>query len=155
MTKALLRSLAVCAALLLTAGVVSAQGKSGSVVKMSATAEKPAEDGTQVVTITLTHDKGWHTYANPVDNIDLADAQTLVTITGKGKPEVIKIEYPAGKVVKDKVVGDYKVFEEKVTIKATVKRAKGDTEKLEVGVKLQACNDKTCLAGETLKSTVP
>ena len=153
MTRLLL--FVACAALLVTGPAVHGQAKSSSVVKVTAEADKPGDDGKQVITITLTAEKPWHVYANPVGNPDLVDAQTTVTISGKGKPEVVKVEYPAGKVVKDKVVGDYKIYEDKVTIKATIKRAKGDTEKVDVAVKLQACNDKTCLMGETVKLTVP
>ena len=65
------------------------------------------------------------------------------------------VEYPAGKLVKDKVVGDYKVYDDKVTIKAMVKRAKGDTSPLEVSVKFQACTEKQCLVPATVKLTVP
>ena len=134
---------------------VAAQGakKSDSVVKVNVTADKPGTDGKQVVTVTLTMDKGWHTYANPVGNKDLNEVQTTVTISGKNKPEA-KIEYPMGVLVKDDVVGDYKVYEDKVTIKATVQRAKGDTDPLEVAVKFQACTDKQCLLPATVKVNV-
>ena len=47
---------------------------------------------------------------------------------------------------KDKVVGDYNIWEDKVDIKATVQRARGDAGELEVTVKLQACSHKgVCL----------
>lgn len=135
----------------------AAQGgtKSESKVKASATADKAGADGKQVVTITLAIDKGWHAYANPVDLQDLTDAQTTVTVTGKGKPEVVKIDYPAGKLKKDAVVGDYKVYEDRVEIKATVRRANGDTNPLDVAVKLQVCSERTCLQPSTVKLTVP
>ena len=149
------RLLAVCASLALMAGAIRAADKSGSVVKVTATADKPGADGTQVINVTLEPQKSWHVYANPVGNVDLVDAQTTVTVTGKSKPEVVKIEYPAGTEIKDKVVGNYKVYEEKTTIKVTIKRAKGDTEKVEIGVRLQACNDKNCLAGDVVKVSVP
>jgi DsbC/DsbD-like thiol-disulfide interchange protein len=129
--------------------------KSDSVVKVTATATKPDGDGKQTVTVTLAHDSGWHTYANPVGQDDLANAQTMVTINAKTKPEDVKVEYPAGKLVKDKVVGDYNVYHDKVTIKAAVKRAKGDTSPLEVSVKFQACTEKQCLVPATVKLTVP
>jgi hypothetical protein len=146
---------AVCTMLPLVFGTARAVDKSGSVVKVTAAADKPGADGTQVITVTLEPKDAWHVYANPVGNPDLVDAQTTLTVTGKGKPEVVKIDYPAGKVIKDKVVGDYKVYEEKTSIKVTIKRAKGDTEKVEIGVKLQACNEKNCLAGEVVKVSVP
>lgn len=146
----------VAALMLLMVGEdVRGQGlkKSDGVVKVSATADKPDADGKQTVTIVLAHDAGWHTYANPVGLEDLASAQTSVTVNAKEKPEV-KVEYPAGKLVKDKVVGDYKVYEDKVTIKAAVKRVKGDASPLEVTVKFQACTDKQCLLPAAVKLTV-
>jgi hypothetical protein len=129
--------------------------KSDAVVKVSASADKPSADGKQVVTITLAIDGKWHTYANPVDNDMLLSAQTTVSITGKDKPADVKVDYPAGKVVKDKQVGDYKVYEDKVAIKATVTRAPGDASPLEVTVKFMACDEKTCLLPATVKLTVP
>jgi DsbC/DsbD-like thiol-disulfide interchange protein len=127
--------------------------KSDTVVKAEAKADKVGEDGTQVVTITLTIDKGWHVYANPVGNEDLTDTQTTVSVSSKNKLQDVKVDYPAGKLVKDKTVGDYKTYEGTVTIKVTVRRAKGDTEPLDVAVKVQACSDSSCLAGSTIKLT--
>ena len=47
----------------------------------------------------------------------------------------------------------HKIYEDKVTIKATVKRAKDDTSPLEVSIKFQACNDRMCLLPTTVKVT--
>jgi len=106
----------------------AAQGKkSDAVVKVTATAGKPDAEGNQVVTVTLDIEKGWHTYANPVGPEDLATAQTRVKIDGKNRPQVVKIDYPKGREEKDKVVGNYFVYEGKVDIKATVKRARAIT----------------------------
>jgi DsbC/DsbD-like thiol-disulfide interchange protein len=127
--------------------------KSDTVVKSEAKADKVAADGTQAVTITLTIDKGWHLYANPVGNEDLMDNQVSASVSSKNKLQDVKVEYPAGTVVKDKTVGDYKVYEGTVTIKATVRRAKGDAEPLDVSVKLQACSKTQCLLPATLKLT--
>jgi thiol:disulfide interchange protein len=128
--------------------------KSGDVVKATAEATKPDADGNQTITVTLKIDKPYHLYANPVGNDDLADAATVVAIEGKQKPEEVKIEYPAGEAVKDKTLGDYKVYEGKQTIKAQVRRAKGDTEPLTVSIKLQACTKSSCLVPDTIKLTV-
>jgi DsbC/DsbD-like thiol-disulfide interchange protein len=160
MSPIFLRLLGHSAALALLLGGVSAAAArapktSADMVKVTAAADKPDADGKQTVTITLVPESGWHVYANPVGHVDLEDAQTVVKITGKGKPEVVKIEYPAGKVEKDKIVGEYKVYQDKTEIKAVVRRAKGDTEKLEVSVFLQACDGKRCLASDTVKVTVP
>src|SRR5262245_10512681 len=75
--------------------------KSDAVVKVTASAGKPGQDGKQLVTITLAHDAGWHTYANPVGNQDLDGAKTSVNFGPKYKPEDVNIEYPAGKLIKD------------------------------------------------------
>jgi hypothetical protein len=137
-------------------GPALAQGtKSDSVVKATAKADKVGDDGKQALTITLEVDKEYHVYANPVGNEDFDSNKTTVTVTGKAKPESVKVEYPDGEPVKDTVVGDYKVYKGKVTIKATVQRAKGDTGELEVAIKLQACSKSKCLLPATIKLSVP
>lgn len=141
-------------------GFVSGQGKgpknSSDVVKASLKAEpeKPGANGQQTVTVTLEIDKGWHLYANPVGNDMLKDSQTVVSLTSKAPPK-FKVEYPDGKLVKDKDVGDYKIYENKVALKVAVNRAAGDKEPVEVIVKVHACNDRSCLAPGTVKLTLP
>jgi uncharacterized protein len=152
--KSAFRIAVVALAFAVVAGIARAQAKrSDTVVKAEAKADKIAADGTQAATITLTIDKGWHIYANPVGNDDLGDSQTVATLSSKSKLRSVKVEYPAGKVVKDKTVGDYKTYSGTVTIKATVRRAKGDAEPLDVAVKVQACNESQCLLPATLKLT--
>jgi DsbC/DsbD-like thiol-disulfide interchange protein len=150
-----LLALALVALVAAGAGTALAQGKkSESVVKATATADKPDADGKQTVTITLDIEKPWHLYANPVENEDLTSVQTVVTVGSKVKPEEVKVAYPAGQLHTDKD-GKYRIYEGKVTIKAHVKRAKGDTGPLEVNVKLQACDAKSCLFPSTVKVNVP
>jgi thiol:disulfide interchange protein len=120
-------------------------------VKITATADKPDEKGNQTVTITLEITKPWHLYANPVGQDDLASAQTVVSFKGKTKPEVVKIEYPAGKVEVDKDIGNYKIYEDKVVIKANVRRAKDDTSPLKVAIQMQACDKSSCLMPSTVE----
>lgn len=129
--------------------------RSDAVVKAKATAAKPSADGKQSVTITLVIDKGWHIYANPVGNESQEESQTTVTVTSKTKPKNVKIEYPKSKVVNDVLVGNYNVYEGTIEIKAAVERAAGDSSPLEIRVKLQACDDKSCLLPATIKLTVP
>ncbi len=147
---------AVFAALLLglAAGSAPAQGTaSDSVVKASAKASKPDEEGNQTVTITLDiTDNRYHLYANPVGNDMLKSTQTTVRFTTKLAGDA-KVEYPPGKLTKDDVVGNYKIYEGTVTIKAKVRRTKGDTSPLALTVKLQACTDKACLSPATVKVT--
>src|SRR4051812_16098503 len=109
------------------AGPAAAQAKkSESVVRAKVAPSKPDADGKQVVTITLTMDKNWHTYANSVP-ADFPGLPTTVTIDGKTKPEDVKVDYPKGKLVKDNFVGDHYVYDDAVDIKVTIQRAKGDT----------------------------
>jgi uncharacterized protein len=127
---------------------------SADVVKATATADKPDAEGKQTVTITLTIEKPYHLYANPVGVKELADTQTVVTISAGNKPIKVNVTYPEGKLKKDEVVGDYKIYEDMATIKATVVRAKEDTSPLIVEIQCQACTDKQCLLPGTLKVPV-
>jgi DsbC/DsbD-like thiol-disulfide interchange protein len=148
-------AVALLAFLACSAGTAQAQIiKSDSKVKVNAKADKPDADGKQTVTITLDIEKPWHLYANPVENEDLTDVQTVVAVSAKVKPETVKIDYPAGKLHVDRGV-KYKIYEGKVTIKAQVKRAKGDSGSLEVSIKLQSCDNKQCLYPATVKISVP
>jgi DsbC/DsbD-like thiol-disulfide interchange protein len=147
-------AVALVALLACNTQLVCAQAKkSDSVVKAEARADKPDADGKQTVTLTLDIEKPWHLYANPVGNEDLAEARTVVSFSAKDKIENAKVEYPAGKIIVDAAVGNYKVYEGKITIKATLKRTKGDDSPLEVTIKLQACDDKRCLLPATVKVT--
>ena len=56
------------------------------------------------------------------------------------------------KLVKD-IIGDHKVYEDEVTIKAKVRR--GEAGPMTVAVKFQACSDTTCLQAATVKTTLP
>jgi DsbC/DsbD-like thiol-disulfide interchange protein len=145
----------VAAILLCDSSTALAQArKSDSVVKVDATTDKPDADGKQTVAIILDIENGWHVYANPVENEDLTNAQTVVSISAKSKLENVKVEYPGGKLQKDHD-DKYKIYEGKVAIKAQVKRAKGDNSPLEITITLQACNDKSCLLPATIKKELP
>jgi DsbC/DsbD-like thiol-disulfide interchange protein len=135
-------------------GSALAAKKSDSVIKVSARAAKPDSDGKQTVTVTLAIEKGWHAYANPVQNKDLEAVQTTLTVGGKKKPKSVKISYPKGKEIIDKTLGNYRVYEDKAVIKAVVKRAKGDKGPLQLSVRIQACNSNSCLPPATVKLTV-
>jgi DsbC/DsbD-like thiol-disulfide interchange protein len=149
-------ALTLLALLLCDAGPALAQAKkSDAVVKVEAKADnKPDADGKQTITITIDIDKDWHIYANPVENEDLLNVQTGVSITSKAKLEDVKVVYPAGKPYGEKEE-KHKIYEGKATIKAQVKRARGDNGALEVAIKLQACSKNTCLFPATIKKEVP
>ncbi len=76
---------ALFAALTLAAGRASAAPQtSDAVVKATVAADKPGPDGRQTATLTLAIDRGWHLYANPVGQADLAPVQTDVGVKAKG-----------------------------------------------------------------------
>src|SRR5262249_54797921 len=95
----------------LTAAVHGRPDKSDSKVKITAEASVPDAEGRQLVVLNLAIEKGWHLYANPVGNKDLEGAQTNVLIKAGQPLRDVKINYPAGKVEKDKTVGDYSIYE--------------------------------------------
>lgn len=129
----------------------AAQGKkSDSVVKASVTAAKPDADGKQVLTVTLNIEGKWHLYANPTPPC-FPGIATEITVDGKFNPDDVKVDYPAGKQINDTVVGKYNVYEGMAEIKVTVKRKKGDTSPMELSIKVQACDDKTCLLPAMIK----
>ena len=118
----------------------SAAGGKLDPVKVQASAGKGAADK-QVVLVELQIDKGWHIYANPVGQETLEGAQTEITIAGPGKPKLLKVEFPKGRKIEDKLVGDYSVYEGKVEVKVIVERAPGDKEPLELTAKFVACEE--------------
>jgi DsbC/DsbD-like thiol-disulfide interchange protein len=132
-----------------------AKGTSADKVKVMAKASAPDAAGKQTVTLTLDIDKGWHIYANPVGNEDLDGAKTIITITGKTKPQAVKVEYPPGMPRQDKIVGPHKVYEDRVTIQALVQRAQGDVGPLEVSIQVNACDKDKCLRPGQIRLTVP
>jgi hypothetical protein len=148
------RGLVAALVLVLAAGAAQAK-KSDEVVKATAKADKPDAQGKQTVTLELAIEAPYHLYANPVGNEDLASAATTVKVNAAVKPTNVKVDYPEGKVEKDKVLGDYRIYEGKATIKVHVQRAKDDTSPLEISIKLQACDKSSCLQPGTVKVTVP
>jgi thiol:disulfide interchange protein len=144
----------VVLALLLAGPAAHAEKTSADYVKATATADKPDADGKQTVTITLTIDKPWHLYANPVGPKELLDCQTVVRVSAAEKPARVDISYPQGKLQEDKGLGDHRIYEETVTIKANIVRARGDTSPLTVEVDVSACAKNVCLLPGTIKVPV-
>ena len=154
---AILLAAAACWPAVLAAAEQSGGSKSDAVVKITAkvTPENPGADRKQEVTVTLTMEKGWHIYANPVGLEDLKTSQTVVKITGKRQLESTDVSYPDGTEIDDPVLGKYRVLDGKTTVTAKIKRAAGDSGPLEVTVKFQACNDRQCLIPASKTITVP
>lgn len=134
-------------ALVLTKSDVPAQSADSSkVVKVEIAKDPTSTNQEKVFVITLTVELGYHLYANPVINPDLASVQTSVAVKSEGTSIPSKVEYPAGKLVKDDVVGDYATYEGVTKIKAKVVVPNDQKTPLEVVVKYQACSKKSCLA---------
>jgi DsbC/DsbD-like thiol-disulfide interchange protein len=142
--------------MLIAYGAAQGQGKrSDAVVKVAAKSSTPDSDGKQIVTVTLTIEKGWHIIANPPGDDELKTYQTVVSVTAKQKLKDVKIEYPRGKKVtcnRLKVV--YRVYDDTVKIKAVVYRCKGDTGPLEASVTMQAFTDLVGYPQATVKVPV-
>lgn len=161
MTRPVVRytAVALAGALVLALGTtacLSGEDKtSAGKVKALAKASRPDADGRQKITLTLQVERGWHIYANPVGNQELAESKTDVSITGKTRPQSVKVEYPKGTARMDKIFGKHRVYEGEVAIQAVVQRAAGDTGPLQVMVRVYACDEKQCLAPGTIKLTVP
>lgn len=152
-TPLLARALVLAALLNLVGGDSQAAPKlSDAVVKAELKADKPDEQGNQAVVITLQVEKDWHLYANPVPK-EFPGIPTTVTADLASKVEDLKVAYPEGRLVKDALVGDYRVYEGKTDIKLTMKRPKGSSP-VELNLKVQACSDKQCLLPATIKLKV-
>ena len=67
-------------------------------------------------------DKGWHIYANPVGNPKLESAATRVSVKAAQPVQVLAMEYPPGKPVKEDGY-EYNVYEDTVIIKVQVRPA--------------------------------
>jgi hypothetical protein len=141
-------------------GKVVAQGKkpdkSENHVQITATADKPGADGKQTVTVVLQIDPNWHIFANPAINESFEKEATKIKTSIGGKPADIEVEYPKGRLVEDKVAGNFRVYENKVTIKGTVQRPAGAAGDLHVTVSFMACNDKEerCLSHADVEQPV-
>jgi DsbC/DsbD-like thiol-disulfide interchange protein len=148
----LIAPLALVAVVLVASPALAQPKKSEDAVKVSVKSEA-AKGDKKVVTLTLDVAKGWHTYANPVGNKDLESATTIVSFKAGGKAVKADIKYPEGKVHKDSVVGDYKIYEGSFTVTATLDLA-GATEPIEGEIAIQVCDEKKCLQPGKIKVKV-
>jgi DsbC/DsbD-like thiol-disulfide interchange protein len=126
---------------------------SADMVEVKAAATKTDADGNQQITLHLTVKPGWYIYANPVGDPDFAGNETQVSVTGPAKPTDVKTTYPAGKV---KSGAKYQIYEDKVVLTTTVRRAPGDNGALELTIQVNSCSHEgTCLFPGDIKLSVP
>jgi DsbC/DsbD-like thiol-disulfide interchange protein len=133
------------------------ENKAPTPVKVSASLGTVNEKGDQTLTLTVEIDKGWHIYANKPGLKGLIG--TTVTVKAATKLEAVEVDYPAGEETKDEVLGEsYRQYVGTVKIPVKIRRAivggKPDESTLEVSIKYQACNERGCLAPQTLKLKV-
>jgi DsbC/DsbD-like thiol-disulfide interchange protein len=126
--------------------------KSGSVVKIKARLEHTGP-GKDVIVLRFDVEKGWHLYANPVGNEDLAPAETKVRILSKEAAKV-QVAYPAG--TECEIAGTkWRIYQGTFEIRATVEREAGAAGPLEAEVRLQAVDGNSCLLPELVRVPLP
>ncbi|MEJ7594906.1 MAG: DUF255 domain-containing protein [Planctomycetaceae bacterium] len=130
------------------------QGQESPVkVKIYPYFDKLERGGKCLMAIELTIADGWHINANP-SNPDFT-IPTEVKITSKQKIKMTKVKYPKHELLEVEGQNDPShVYGEKVIIYALLEIADDETAdeaELEVEVKVQACNSKTCEPPETKK----
>jgi len=122
--------------------------KSDTVVK-SAIEVGAVADGRLPVRVTLTIDRAYHLYANPVGNRMLIPSTTVLSFSRGGKPVEAAIVYPKGDLEEDQFTGDYRIYKGTLVLTALVDAA--DAKGLEAAIRVSACNDKGCLQPATIR----
>jgi DsbC/DsbD-like thiol-disulfide interchange protein len=134
------------AATLLTWHPAAAQPRDSSAKVKTSAVVGPIEQGKQTATITLTVEKGWHIYANPVGNEIFEPCETCVHIKAHAAPAKVDIQFPAGTQInlpatKLKLM----IYEGKIDIPVVVQRTAGDTSPLEIEISFLACSTDRAL----------
>lgn len=126
-------------------------------VKMAVESGKRDAEEKQRIVVCLEILAPYYVFANPASaDSDFPGEPVVLKVSGKGKPEVIEINYPKGEKVVDKLVGDYFIYKKKVELVVVVKRAKDDAEPISVSVVIRPFDDKGCYWGrKTLTQEVP
>jgi archaellum component FlaG (FlaF/FlaG flagellin family) len=123
--------------------------ESADVVKGELKIDPPAADGSRKATVTLTIEKPWHIYANPVGDEMLKPSQTSIEVLIDGKPVAgVTVTYPQGKAIKDAAGSEYRIYEGSVAFTVTLPAA---AKAPEVRVRVIACKEGTCLLSSVLK----
>ncbi len=112
------------------------KSKTGSYVKVHASADKPNAVGQQIVTVFLDIDDKYFLIGNMVPE-DFEDARFQVRFLINGKPAKATISYPPGNVTKEKALGPYTIYEGKLACKAMIQRRVEDASPIEIAVSMQ------------------
>jgi hypothetical protein len=125
-------------------------------VTMDIAAGMPDGDGKLKITVTLTIRIGYYVFANPPGNEYADDLKPILRVAGKNVAKDVLITYPKGEVVKDEIIGDYRVYKGAVKLEAVVQRPRQDAESLTVSVRLRPFDHRGCRwRTTTLEKRVP
>ncbi|HWE38600.1 MAG TPA: protein-disulfide reductase DsbD domain-containing protein, partial [Isosphaeraceae bacterium] len=96
-------------------------------------------------TLSLTIKEGWHIYANPTGVEGIAPTQV---IGDEPALKVLKVEYPPGvpKLLSSSGKEKVAVYEGKVSVLVWLTDTRGPGATSQLTVRIQACNDRACLA---------
>jgi uncharacterized protein len=133
---------------LIVAGRTNPRDKESKVAaKIYLSVDKLPPGGEAEVAILLEIQDGWHINTNPASDDFLIP--TEITAESDGKLELTDVNYPKGHPFRMAGFDDpISVYEGQVVLKGRIKApaaAAGKTEKLDVQIGYQSCNDKTCL----------
>ena len=111
------------------------------------------KEGRQTIKIKMKVLKGWHAFANPVQNDEYEPNRTEVKISSLNKLEQVSIVYPPGKrYSQQKDV--FQIYEGEVEIVAIIKRGAGEVGPLVVTVDYTVCDENVCKLRQTAKFDV-
>ena len=125
---------------------------SRSVVAVKARIEHTAP-GKDVIVVCFNVQKGWHIYANPAGAEDLEAARTTIEVVTKNAVKV-QVDYPPGKD-RDFAGLKLKIYEGTFEIRATVERDAKAGCPLDIDVRFQAVDDRSCLMPDVKRITLP
>jgi suppressor for copper-sensitivity B len=138
----------------LTTAQIGAPQKADMVVDLDRTAYEPGETATLVVTMMIEH--GWHTNSNQPSYEYLIP--TEINITPPDGWEAASFEYPQGELKSFAFAEErISVYESEISMLARQPIAMTAAEgahALEVALTFQACDDRSCLAPMTIRSSI-
>ena len=130
------------------------------VVEVKATVLKSKEENSKKkeaevseIDIRLVIKKPWHLYAHEVGLSSLEEGRTRLIIKKNGKEISAKIDYPEGKLYKNQIGDEYRIYEGEHHLKLKLPLAKED--RLEMILFIQACNEMSCLKPGKISIQLP
>jgi hypothetical protein len=121
-------------------------------------ATKPDAMRRQEIRATLQIEKNWIIYANKIDNPDFEVLRSTLKVTSETPLADVKIDYPPGELVIDKVVGNFRIYSGTIVITASVQRASDDPLDVSISVlpRRRLGNDFICgPRAKRFRTTVP